>query len=84
MHTLLIIIFTGALSNIPQFFQHLRSNLEALQLDDDDEEEDSEETELGKNERPHLGQSGADAMFMYGNEDEQGRNLNIPHIPGKL
>lgn len=78
-----IIIFAGALSNIPQFFQHLRSNLEALQQDDDDEEEDSEE-ESAMNERPLMGQSGADAMFLYGNEDEHGRTLNIPHIPGKL
>lgn len=78
MQIFILLCFTGALSNIPQFFQHLRSNLEALQLDEEDEE--SEEADSGKYERP-LGQPG-DAMLYYGNEDE-GRAPIIPHLPGK-
>ncbi|CAL8093238.1 unnamed protein product [Orchesella dallaii] len=65
-------ISARALSNIPQFFQHLRDNLEALQLDDDDDESDSSNSKI-------LGQSG-DGMFLYGNDDE-GRPINIPHPP---
>lgn len=63
----------GALSNIPQFFQHLRSNLEALQFEEDDD--DSEETDSGRT----MGQSDSG---VYGNDDET-KVLNIPQPAGK-
>lgn len=65
----------GALSNIPQFFQHLRDNLEALQFDED--EEGNDEGESVKTDML-LGQSD-DPLFPYGSDDVA---IHIPSPPG--
>jgi hypothetical protein len=58
--SILRIFFTGALSNIPNFFDEIRANLHALQMDED--EQSLDDMDLQNDEEPYGFGSKVDTM----------------------